>query len=358
MGNGRKLGYDAVRITAVFMIVMIHVSAYVVTYFRTTDNATFVVGNIFNGLGRAGTPLFLMLTGALLLDERRPVASRAFYRKNLLSICLLLVFWLFFYATWRAVALRQLMGKPADMKLFLDYLLTLRGRFPHLWYMFMLIGVYILIPVLRLIVRKENKDYVLGLIVLSVIVQFAVQTLGVFTEGADFTLRDFADKFHMEYATGYIAYVLIGWYLTTFPPQGKMRAVLIGSGIAALVFIILIVQFEIDAVPTIRDYMVEMNTLPALIYGVGLFTFITTHYGERETKSGAVAMLSQQAFGIYMIHVLILDILINIALPYSAFGERAPVLYTLVVFVLDFGFSLLISLCLSRIPVVKRIVRG
>ena len=62
MEKSRKLGYDAVRITAIFMIVMIHVSAHVVTYFPPTDNATFVVGNIFNGLGRAETPLFLMLT--------------------------------------------------------------------------------------------------------------------------------------------------------------------------------------------------------------------------------------------------------------------------------------------------------
>jgi len=62
------------------MVVMIHVSAYVVTYFTETDNATFVIGNIFNALGRAGTPMFMMLTGALLLDEKREKPTRVFYR--------------------------------------------------------------------------------------------------------------------------------------------------------------------------------------------------------------------------------------------------------------------------------------
>ena len=103
MTQRRKLSYDVIRIVAIAMVVMIHVSAYVVTYFRGTDNSTFVVGNILNGLGRAGTPMFLMLTGALLLDEKREKSSRAFYRKNLLSFCLLLLFWLFFYAAWRAI---------------------------------------------------------------------------------------------------------------------------------------------------------------------------------------------------------------------------------------------------------------
>ncbi len=33
-----------------------------------------------------------MLTGALLLDDRKPIVFRTFYRKNLLSLCLLLAF--------------------------------------------------------------------------------------------------------------------------------------------------------------------------------------------------------------------------------------------------------------------------
>ena len=37
----------------------------------------------------------------------------------------------------------------------------------------------------------------------------------------------------------------------------------------------LLVQFCIDAVPDIRDYIVEMNTLPAYLYGIGLFSFIS-----------------------------------------------------------------------------------
>ena len=198
MERQRKLSFDLIRIVAIAMVVMIHVSAYVVTYFTETDNATFVVGNIFNALGRAGTPMFMMLTGALLLDEKREKPARTFYRKNLLSICLLLVFWLVFYATWRQVIMPLIQGKTIDMQLFWDYLLRLNGRWKHLWYLFMLVGAYILLPVLRLFVKKENKDYILGLIILSVVVQFGVQTAGVFTRGMKYTIGDFVTKFHME----------------------------------------------------------------------------------------------------------------------------------------------------------------
>ena len=40
MNQQRKLSFDMIRIVAVSMVVMIHVSAYVVAYFTETDNAT------------------------------------------------------------------------------------------------------------------------------------------------------------------------------------------------------------------------------------------------------------------------------------------------------------------------------
>lgn len=76
-------------------------------------------------------------------------------------------------------------------------------------------------------------------------------------------------------------------------------------------------------------------------------------------KAGlTTAMLSQQSFGIYITHVFVLDILINYLLPYTVFQEQHPLLYTLVVFILVFGVSLLLTLGLSRIKGAKKLVRG
>lgn len=116
-------------------------------------------------------------------------------------------------------------------------------------------------------------------------------------------------------------------------------------------------QFFISDIPDIRDYMVEMNTLPAMVYGVGVFTLISACCGERETKSRTAAMLSQQSFGIYITHVFVLDILIGVLLPYTVFQEQHPLLYTLVVFIPAFGLSLLLTLGLSKIKGVKKLVR-
>ena len=358
MTRKRILSYDIIRVVSIAMVVMIHVSAYMVTYFRGTDNSAFVVGNIFNSLSRAGTPMLMMLTGALLLDEKQNKPPRAFYRKNLLSIVLLLLFWLLFYATWRAVLIPLIQGTPFDMEIFVDNMLLRKGRGMHLWYLYMLVGAYIAIPLLRLFVRKENREYILGLIILSVIMQFGMQTAGILTRGMKFTIGDFASKFHMEYATGYVPYLLIGWYLTAFPPKGKTRIALILTGLTAAVCILLSVQFFFDDIPNIYSYMAEMNTLPAMLYGTGLFTLITTRFGERETRSRTLSLLSQQSFGIYVLHLFLLEILIGAVLPYKAFHEQLPLVYTLTVCILVFTLSFLMSLGLSKVKGVRKLVRG
>ncbi len=358
MNGERKLSFDVIRLTAIAMVVMVHVSAYVVTYFGSeTAHSSFLFGNILNGLSRAGTPMFLMLSGALLLDERKNFCASVFYKKSLLSIALLLLFWLVFYASWRTFLLPCIRGEAIDSSLFLAYMLTLKGRFPHLWYLFMLIGCYLAVPLLRLFVKAENRQYILGFIIVALFAQFVNQTLAVFFRNEPFTLSGFIAKFHLEYATGYLPYMLLGWYLAVFPPSGKKRVALLLAGLLALVCIILSVQFKIAGIPEIREYMVEMNTFPALAYGSALFVLLNSVFAGKTTKSGIIQTLSRASFGVYITHVVFLDLCIAF-LPYRSFDERNPLLYMLLVYAIVCSFSVGTTLLLSKVKGVRRLVRG
>ena len=85
----RALKYDIIRIVAVSMVLFVHVTVLPVVRYQ---GITFTVGNLFNSLSRAGVPMFLLLTGALLLNEERPFDAKRFYRTSFLSIALLLLF--------------------------------------------------------------------------------------------------------------------------------------------------------------------------------------------------------------------------------------------------------------------------
>lgn len=68
--------------------------------------------------------------------------------------------------------------------------------------------------------------------------------------------------------------------------------------------------------------------------------------------------MSRQSFGIYVLHLFLLEILTGVALPYKAFNEHLPLIYTLTIYLINFASSLLLSLGLSQIKVLRKLVRG
>lgn len=65
--SNRIVYMDVLRVIACFSVIMIHSSArYVV---KDIGSFNFWVGNIFDGLARIGVPLFIMISGALMLDK-------------------------------------------------------------------------------------------------------------------------------------------------------------------------------------------------------------------------------------------------------------------------------------------------
>ena len=99
----------------------------------------------------------------------------------------------------------------------------------------------------------------------------------------------------------------------------------------------------------------EMNTLTAFVYGVGMFTLLSAVTGERKSENAVVKELSRASFGIYIIHIVFLDLLTGIFLPYRAFGERNPALYLLVLYILTFGCSLGAVYLLTRIKGLRKL---
>ena len=356
--KSRRLSYDVIRIVAICLVMLVHVSAYIVLY--NTDPATkeFFFGNIVNGVSRAGVPLFLMLTGALLLNENRKFDAKVFYKKSFTWIALLMLGWTVAYAAFYAIAFPLLHHNPVAWdtvgKTMWNYALNLPTMYPHLWYMFMVVGLYLMIPVLRLFVKRENKSYILGIIIAFVVAQLAVNTFNILMTGWAFNLTTIVNKFHVEPATGFVGYVLTGWYVTNFKIAKRKRVALYGLSLAAVMFATSMVQTQIKATPGVRGNLYEPLTLTAFLYGLGVFVLLYTLCGEKQTKHRLTAMLSKDAFGVYIIHALWMELL-TMWFPYWEFPVKSVVVYMLALFLAVAVVSYLTVWLVSLIPGVKKI---
>jgi surface polysaccharide O-acyltransferase-like enzyme len=338
--------YDVIRVIALLMIVMVHVSAYVVIFFPETAEVEWLVGNFFNGLARAGVPMFVMLSGALLLKEDKPFDAEQFYKRNFLTMVLLTIVWMTLYGLFYAVGLPMLEGKAVVSSNFWQYLLFFKGsNYPHLWYMFMAVGLYMMVPVLRLFVKRENKSYIIGIIIASMIFEFCATTADFFSRSYGVAVSQILDKFYLGAVSDFIGLILLGWYFSEFPLKESKRFVLYVAGIFMVTLSTWLVYLMIDVVPNIRDYVYEALTLPAFVYAAALYVLLQSLCKQKLTQSKLLTEISDCSFGIYLVHVMVLEIFVRLILPYEQFGKGKPLSYIM----LSYATILLVSFAIVKL---------
>lgn len=93
--NKNRIYYiDILRVIACLSVIIIHSSATYVT--KNWGSFNFWIGNILDSLSRIGVPLFIMISGALLLDEKY-ICTKKKIIKHIKKMILFFIFWSLVY---------------------------------------------------------------------------------------------------------------------------------------------------------------------------------------------------------------------------------------------------------------------
>lgn len=337
--KNRLLSFDVIRVVALSFAILCHVGTFFVFTYKDPHTVEFITGNVFTQIS-ASIPLFLMLTGALFLREEKKFNVEVFLKKSWLPLVVLTIIWTLFYGLLYGYGLPMLTHQPVSFDAFINYLLTFDGSYyPHMWYSRMIVGMYLLIPVLRLFVKKENKNYIKWIIIGTIIIQFIPGTLQVFTAGMDVTLKDFVETFYLQPLTGYVAYFLVGWYVTTFPLSKKLRRILYALGIIAVLISVFSVQFYYGIIPGIRGYVHSGLDIVNFVWGVSVFVFFLSVLKDKINTNQFAIEASNFVYGMYIVHVLFLELFVQVFCPYSTFPIQIPIVYLII----TFAFVLILS---------------
>ncbi len=218
----RNSALDIVRVVAISLVIMIHTSApFVVDY--DIGSFEFIWGNIFDTISHIGVPLFLMTSGALLLNEEYSFDIKGLFTKRIPQIIFLLIFWSVLYAVIYKLVIPFINNEVIDIKKFIE---TLIMGYYHLWYLYMLVGIYLALPFLRAFVCKKNKNLILLYIAIALVFRFSIPVLSAVKEsflGSAHSLIVFLNQFKMDFFFGYIAYYLAGWYIVNVGIPQKIK---------------------------------------------------------------------------------------------------------------------------------------
>lgn len=342
----RKRYLDFLRIIAISAVIMIHVSAdFVMSYNSFLE---FTIGNIFDSCSRLGVPLFLMISGALMLDENKEFDCK----KRILSLLIPLLAWSFLYAFAFSIVLPVLKSRSFSFLSFVSNFL--RGHF-HLWYMWAIIGLYLITPILRKFVKTKNKKTVFYFIILSLFFRFTEPIINLLFEEIDFFGKTASiasvysyifDKLNLDFLGGLTTYYLAGWLLvhTDFTKKNKIAFYIIGG--ISLISIIMLTQLF----PNQYDLTYSNFNILVFLYSSAVFLLVKNLRLDCKKLDNSIIALSKLSFGAYLIHMFVITIISHI-LPQNPFFIPLIFLCTAII-------SFAATYIISKIPFIKKIVKA
>lgn len=346
MNNRERNSFlDITRIIAVLAVVMIHVSAELVISFDASS-PEFMWGNIFDSISRIGVPLFVMISGSLMLDENKTISIKNIFFKNIKTTVYLLFFWSALYCGVYNITFPLIKGETIS---FSNVIYSFAMGYYHMWYLYMIIGLYLITPFLRKFVKKENKQLIILFITIALITRFSLPLLNGLSLiwGKVAYLVAFIEKFNIGFFGDYITYYIIGWYLTHIEIKKKWRFYCLG--IIALLANILYVQITKDY----NNGYSNANIL-VLLYSIAVFMAINSSLKcEINDKIKKILeTLSRLSFGVYIVHPLF-QTFVSRRLIYN----QKPLLYLLFYFGTVTVFSFIFCFIISKLPGIKKTIR-
>ncbi|HZI96783.1 MAG TPA: acyltransferase family protein [Actinomycetales bacterium] len=299
----RTAWMDSARVLTIGTVVLIHVLAPTVEGRQIEiGSAGWWVANSFNSACRWCVPVFLMIAGALALDPARVSRPRDFYRKRWQRIGVPLVFWTVFYLAFRAYVLGQDVGPGEAAE---D--VAAGAPFLQLYFLYILAGLALITPFLKVITRHATCRMTLGFGVvltgLGVVDQVVSYSGGVGEPNAATRFLPFA------------GYYVLGWCL---------RDVLLPRRWVLPVWLAFVVSVVVTAVlAAVNDFgnlgRYAYDFLSPTVTVMSLTAFLLLHRLLR-VRGVVLRRWAHLAFGVFLVHgALVYGFRSTVGLPTDVF---------------------------------------
>ena len=337
--------YDYLRVAAMTAVVLLHVSGQKMSW-CSPSSGDWLVMAICNGIVRWAVPVFVMISGALFLGREVPV--RMIYGKYIFRIVTALAFWSVAYA---AVDLIQ--GQTSKHQALEN---ALKGHF-HLWFLYMLIGLYMIVPILRHLVR--NEKLLRYLLILSFIFTVLIPQVASLLShsGHEYIYSLYSGvvgRLSLPLGTGYVFYFLLGYRLSTVTVSARIRHAVYALALLGAAATVLLTVYFSRADGSTDESFISNFTFMAVFEGSALFLLAKERAKAPRTRVGCSILrtLSRCSFGIYLCHAMVIEQFERL-LGFSTLS--CPTLLALpALFISVYAVSLAVSFILVHIPVVNK----
>ena len=290
-----------------------------------------------------------MISGSLLLDENYNYTLNK-NRNRIVKMIQFFIFWSLLYVLIFKIIITMKNGyRPSIIDITVAFGL---GHY-HLWFIYLIVGFYLLLPLLRLWVKDKNIKYVRYFIFLAIVFGFLfpqiVEMVSYISNIFD-NVKTVLNYVGMNYVSGYLLYFILGWYLRFYEIKNKKIIYLLGIlSIIYQISMTYILSTHFNA--TVQTY--NNISLNILFQSVMVYVYIKDKCSTSKNGDNKfINLISHFSLGIYAIHACIIDILY---LLFGTLGISSSIIGIPLLFFVSFGISLFISFMMNKINVLKKL---
>lgn len=343
----RLIGLDLLKIVSAFMIAVIHASSGV---FNNHELGSLVwkEGLVLNAVTRFAVPVFLMISGALLLG--RKISLDKAIRKAIIAGIALFV-WSFAFILTKKILWND--GNVIHDTLMIFFNKRVSG---HLWYGYLLIWIYLFSPILNIMYESLSNKMRIYFIILGLLIPSAIDSV-IYYFSLDVQILQ--NSFFIYMNLGYISVLFMGRMIY----ENKERISLILGGISSVIGLVLTILLTEGisrrlgvSTHTFFSELEIGNVMYA--FGIMLLGCKLSWKGDNTFIKKIIIKVSELAMGIYFSHALVMWLIGDtISFRGIRFKIDNSVPECLLFVVIIFVTTIIMIAPLSNIPYLKKLVK-
>lgn len=319
------------RVIATVFVVLIHASTGFLYHVDTTS-FDWNYANWINAASRCSVPIFVVISGALLL--KKDENTWIFYKNRLPKLIYPFLFWTLIYLIYYFYRYTDFESLSLEKIYTITQDKILHGANAHLWYLYMIIGLYLTIPFLRKILKQSSIREIELFLVFWLLAMFITNK----------ELYRVMPKFDLTFFSGYVGYLVLGHYLTIKSFDLSKLIPLMGYLLMFLITAIgtyLLNQKGAKLNTFFYNYLFPTTALAAAF----LFLWIKEMTVQMNTTPKWILIIDKYSFGIYLSHILPLNFIHPLLSRHMDTAWVIPLAT-----IATIGVSILITFILRRLP--------
>lgn len=356
LGINKRLAIpdDLIRAVAMILVILLHASNDALQA-SNVPIGDWWIATIYKSLSLSCVPLFVMLSGLLLLQPAKvnePI--HVFLRKRLARLGLAFAFWSGVYLAWSF----YISATPVTLSnVYRGIMYSLfQGAYYQFWFIYLIVGLYLITPVLRVVIAYGEQKVTRYLIILWFL---AVAILPLIQLALGYTLNP--DVFIFG---GFVGYFVLGFYVQKVSVRGSILFSIFVASVFLTIFGTWLLSYPLSSMGQ-APYFLGYLTVNVIAGSVAIFLILLkfkpdwpgTNNKFSQFSTRIIQAISKNTLPIFLFHVIILETfergLLGFTLDYATLNPivEIPLITALTLFI-----TLGLVLLMKKVPVLRTLI--